>query len=143
MSLSLSAAGYGAGYALPLLLASAFGHTAAAKRAFPVLDELHTAQRELVAPLVAGAGLRGTEQQKLHHWWQACCVAGALWREGTAAPAATGPHPRQRPFAAPPRRAGMSPMQLSVLLSFVVLPSLMVLLPGAKVRLPINGSLVV
>jgi len=53
---SLQAAAWGAAFGLPLVLCSWAGHTKAAKREFPVLDELHTAQRQLVAPLVAGEG---------------------------------------------------------------------------------------
>jgi hypothetical protein len=69
MTLSLGAAGYGAAYALPLLLASAFGHSGFAKRAFPVLDELHTAQRQLVAPLVAGGWRASASAQGLQKQW--------------------------------------------------------------------------
>lgn len=53
---SLKAAAWGLAYGLPLLACSAAGHSQPAKRAFPVLAELHNAQRELVGPMTAGDG---------------------------------------------------------------------------------------
>lgn len=54
---SLEAAALGLAFGLPLVACSAFGHSKVAKEAFPVLEEFHSAQRELVAPMISGMTL--------------------------------------------------------------------------------------
>jgi hypothetical protein len=51
---SLDAGVLGALCALPLMLCSAFGHSFYGKANFPVLEELHTSQRELLVPWISG-----------------------------------------------------------------------------------------
>lgn len=58
---SLHAAVMGAAYAAPLVVCSAMSRTRPAKTSFPVLDELHTSQREMLAPIISGAATH------LHH----------------------------------------------------------------------------
>lgn len=55
---TLEAAGLGLAFALPLLACSAAGHSVVGKELFPVLEELHTEQRKLVAPMITGGCVR-------------------------------------------------------------------------------------
>lgn len=51
---SMEAALVGMGFGVPLVLCSALSRTPAARSWFPVLDDLHNSQDELLAPLVEG-----------------------------------------------------------------------------------------
>lgn len=83
---SLDAAAWGAAYALPLLACSAASRLPAVRSAFPVLEELQDATRDVVRPLVAGGlwawDLRaGDRQGRLWTWrWGGLAPKDRSWQ---------------------------------------------------------------
>jgi hypothetical protein len=124
---SLQAAAWGAAFGLPLVACSVAARTRAVQEAFPVLEELHAAQRGIVAPMLAGG------------WMERGVLTGHGYQKRHTL--SNPPFQLTAPIA-PTRPPGMSPGQLGAVMAFFVIPSLMFLLPGSKAGWDAATSLV-
>ncbi len=70
-----NAAMQGAAFAVPLLFCSVVARTQLFKQSFPVLEDMHERQQDMVERIVGGESVRCTaEHYRLVFWFPSCCV---------------------------------------------------------------------